>query len=174
MRDNLWDTGGWIIIKKETISHDKRIMPDHEYFMRLALDNAALSRDEGNDPVGSVIVRDGAVVAAGRNRVATTQDATAHAETDAIRNAGAAQNDHRLDGCTIYTTFEPCPMCCGAILNAGITTIVLGGRPASGEERFGPYTIEWFIEQAGWSGRIEVVTGVLEREGYDICSSSVS
>lgn len=144
-------------------------MSDHEYFMRLALDNAALSREEGNDPVGSVIVRDGAVVAAGRNRIATTHDATAHAETDAIRNAGAAQGHHRLDGCTIYTTFEPCPMCCGAIMNAGIGTVVLGGRPAPGEGRFGPYSIEWFIEESGWAARVTVVSGVLADEGYDIC-----
>ena len=140
--------------------------------MRLALEEAVTARDEGNDPVGSVIVHDGEIVAVGRNQIYTTYDATSHAETDAIRNAGAAQQDPDLSGSTIYTTFEPCPMCCGAILNAGITTIVLGGRPVAGEWRFGPYSIDWLIEQLGWSDRMNVISGVLPQECYDIARTN--
>ena len=150
-------------------------MPNnHEHFMMLALEEAAIARDEGNDPVGSVIVRDGEVVAVGRNQIYTTHDATSHAETDAIRNAGAAHSEPFLNGCTIYTTFEPCPMCCGAILNAGITTIVLGGRPEEGSWRFGPYSVDWLIEQVGWDDKVEVVTGVLAQECADMAASGRS
>lgn len=141
--------------------------------MRAALDQAVQAREEGNDPVGSVIVSGGEIVARGRNRIHTMNDPTAHAETVAIRSAGAARRVPHLHGCALYTTFEPCPMCCGAILNAGIATLILGGRPAPGEGRFGPYSVEWFLEQTGWAGRLELVTGVLADEGYAI-SKSVS
>ncbi len=137
---------------------------DHEHFMRLALEEAERARVEGNSPVGSVIVRDGEVVALGRNRVVTTSDATAHAETDAIRNAGAATQQYDLTGCMLYTTYEPCPMCCGAILNAGIDTIILGGRPDPAESRWQAYSVDGLINQLGWSDQVTVITGVLPDE----------
>ena len=95
----------------------------HERFMRAALAEAARGGAEGNIAVGSVVVRDDTVVAGGRNLEAATNDPTAHAEVVAVREASRALGRRDLSGHTLYTTFEPCPMCCGAIMASGITTL---------------------------------------------------
>jgi tRNA(adenine34) deaminase len=99
---------------------------DHARFLDLALDEADTARREGASPVGSVIVApDGAVLSRGRNRVFGTGDQTAHAEVDAIRNAGAVIAAPPAGGWTLYTTAEPCLMCLGAILLCpGINRVV--------------------------------------------------
>ena len=136
--------------------------------MRIALEDAATGKREGNDAVGSIIVEDGEVIAHGRNLVATDKDVTAHAETVALREAGRSTGEVEFPGATLYTTFEPCPMCCGAIMAAGIDTIVMGGRPAAGESRWGGYTVEALIELSGQRSNIDVVTGILTQECVDI------
>ena len=141
---------------------------DHEHYMRIALQEAARGKAEGNIAVGSIIVQGETVVARGRNLVRTTYDPTAHAETVALRAAGTALQHTKFAGCTLYTTFEPCPMCCGAILESGITTLVMGGRPAPGAGRWGDYTMERLIELAKRGGTIAVVTGILTQECADI------
>ncbi len=141
---------------------------EHEGFMRTALEEAARSSAEGNSAVGSIIVQDGTVVARGRNLVTTDSDPTAHAETVALRNAGAALQHTDFSGCVLYTTFEPCPMCCGAILASGITTLVMGGRPAPAERRWGDYTVETLIAHTQRSDQITVVTGILVQECIDV------
>ena len=98
----------------------------HERFMRIAMEEARRSATEGNVAVGSVVVHGENVVARRRNLVATESDPTAHTETVAFRNAGAAMGHTDFSGFTLYTTFEPCPMCCGAILASGVSTLVLG------------------------------------------------
>lgn len=89
---------------------------DHKYFMQRAID---ISRKgmESNDggPFGAVVVKDGKIIAEGNNRVTSSNDPTAHAEVVAIRNACKELNTFQLDGCIIYTSCEPCPMCLGAI-----------------------------------------------------------
>jgi guanine deaminase len=89
---------------------------EHFQFMGLAIELArqAMETNAGG-PFGCVIVKDGAIVAEGNNRVTSTNDPTAHAEIVAIRNACAELGSFQLDGCTIYTSCEPCPMCLGAI-----------------------------------------------------------
>ena len=141
---------------------------DHERFMRIALDEAARGKAEGNVAVGSVIVQGDTVVARGRNLVTSTFDPTAHAETVALREAGSALKRVDFSGCTLYTTFEPCPMCCGAILASGISTLVMGGRPTPDERRWGNYTVERLIEFSERSDTIQVVTGVLTQACVDI------
>lgn len=141
---------------------------NHEHFMRLALEEAARGKAEGNVAVGSVIVQRDAVVARGRNLVTTTFDPTAHAETVALREAGRALKQVDFAGCTLYTTFEPCPMCCGAILASGITTLVMGGRPTPAERRWKDYTVETLINLAGRGDAIQVVTGILTQACTDI------
>ncbi len=141
---------------------------DHERFMRIALEEAARGKAEGNVAVGSVIVQGDTIVARGRNLVTTTFDPTAHAETVALREAGRALKRVGFSGCVLYTTFEPCPMCCGAILASGITALVMGARAAPAERRWGDYTVEKLIELAGRGNTIEVVTGILTRECADI------
>jgi tRNA(adenine34) deaminase len=141
---------------------------DHERFMRMALDEAARGKAEGNVAVGSVIVRGDRVVARGRNLVMSTFDPTAHAETVALREAGQALKLVDFSGCTLYTTFEPCPMCCGAILASNVSTLVMGGRPTPAERRWGEYTVEHFLDYAKRGGTMQVVTGVLTQECVDI------
>ena len=137
---------------------------DHERFMRMGLDEAEKSGAEGNDGVGAVIVRGGSVVAVGRNRIYTTNDPTAHAETDAIRNAGETLANEPSSDYVLYTTAEPCPMCCAAIMGSGIGTLVMGGRYQASRGRWGQWGVERLIEMVGWSDRVTVVTGILVDE----------
>ncbi len=94
--------------------------------MRRALELASEAAAEGEVPVGAVIVRDGAVIAEGRNRRETDRQALAHAELEAIYRACEALGGWRLSGCTLYVTLEPCPMCAGAIINARLDRVVYG------------------------------------------------
>ncbi len=132
--------------------------------MRMALEDAARARAEGNSAVGSVIVRDGELVARGRNLVTTDFDVTAHAETVALREAGKVLKGVDFEGYALYTTFEPCPMCCGAILLAGIATLVVGAKPEPGAGLWDGYSVETLIDRLGRSHAINVVSGVLADE----------
>lgn len=98
--------------------------------MRLALEQAALAVQEGEVPVGAVVVRDGEVVAVGRNRRETVRSALAHAEIEAIAAACEKLGGWRLHQCELYVTLEPCPMCMGAAINARIKRIVYGASDA--------------------------------------------
>lgn len=102
--------------------------PDDERLMGIALGEAALAAAEGEIPVGACVVRDGVVLGRGHNRREADRDPLGHAEIAAIRAAAAALGSWRLDGCTLYVTLEPCPMCAGAILNARISRVVYGAR----------------------------------------------
>jgi len=102
-----------------------------EHYMRLALLLAEEASAAGEVPVGCVVCNaSGEVIGRGRNRCIEKHDATAHAEMEAIREASAAVGDWRLDGCTLYVTLEPCPMCAGAIMNSRIRQVVFGARDA--------------------------------------------
>ena len=147
---------------------------DHNHFMRLALEEASRSNAEGNIAVGSVLVQDDTVVARGRNLVTSTHDPTAHAETVALREAGAALQQVDFTGCVLYTTFEPCPMCCGAILNSKLSTLVMGARHDPAQARWAGYTVEKLIDLTGRSTMIEVVTGVLVQACFDIWRASTT
>lgn len=140
----------------------------HEGFMRIAMEEARRGAAEGNAAVGSVVARDEALVARGRNLVVTQSDPTAHAETVALRNAGAALGHTDFSGFTLYTTFEPCPMCCGAILASGVSTVVLGARFSDGPSRWGGYAVEKLIELTGRGGDLRVITGVLTGQCLDL------
>lgn len=93
------------------------------HFMRMAIELSEENVDQGGGPFGAVIVRDGQVVATGANRVVPNNDPTAHAEITAIRAACAKVGNFKLEGCTIYTSCEPCPMCLSAIYWAGIERV---------------------------------------------------
>ena len=106
---------------------------DDERWMRHALDEARRAPAHGDVPVGCVVVRDGAMVAAARNERELRQDPTAHAEVLAIRDSSIALGGWRLVGCTVYVTLEPCPMCAGALLQARPERVVYGApEPVSG------------------------------------------
>jgi len=94
--------------------------------MRMAYEEAQRALAENEVPVGAVIVRAGRVIAAAHNQREQLHDPTAHAEMIAITQAAEAVGDWRLDGCTLYVTLEPCPMCAGAVLQARIAEVVYG------------------------------------------------
>lgn len=98
----------------------------HETYMRMALAEAEAALTEDEVPVGAVVVHEGRVVAAAHNQREQLKDPTAHAEMIAITQAAEAIGSWRLDGCTLYVTLEPCPMCAGAIVQARVPTIVYG------------------------------------------------
>ena len=107
--------------------------------MRLALAEARAAAGDGEVPVGAVVTRGSAVVAAARNRMRTSDDPTAHAEMVALRQAAAALGTPRLDGCDLWVTLEPCAMCAGAIALARIARLYFGaGDPKGGAVLHGP------------------------------------
>ncbi len=134
---------------------------EYEACMREALALAREAFDAGEVPVGCVIAGpDGAILGRGRNRRQELGDATAHAEVEAIRQACEAIGDWRLEGCTLFVTLEPCPMCTGAIINSRIPCVVFGARePVSGSCGS---VIDLFMERYGHHPR--VFAGVLGEE----------
>jgi tRNA(adenine34) deaminase len=98
----------------------------HRRWMRLALEEARLAAEEDEVPVGAIVVAAGRVVASAHNQREQLADPTAHAEMIALTQAAAALGSWRLEGCTLYVTLEPCPMCAGAILQARVPTVVWG------------------------------------------------
>ena len=136
---------------------------DHEHYMRLALDEARKAGAAGNRAVGAVIVREDVVVGRGGNCRDSATDPTGHAETAALRDAAARAGSMDFSACTLYTTLEPCPMCCGAIIINNLPTVVIGAMH-SGEAigRMGDYTVHKLVAMMGKGNRI--VTGVLTDE----------
>jgi len=96
--------------------------------MQEALRSAKRALDSGEVPVGAVVVREGKIVGHGFNRNLSDSDPTAHAEVVALREAGAAIGNHRLAGCDLFVTIEPCAMCAGAIVHARIRSLVYGAE----------------------------------------------
>ncbi|MDM0105615.1 tRNA adenosine(34) deaminase TadA [Variovorax sp. J22R24] len=101
-------------------------MPTDEHWMGLALAEARQAADAGEVPVGAVLVKDGVLIASGRNAPVALHDPSAHAEINALRAAGAALGNYRLDGCELFVTLEPCAMCAGAMLHARLARVVFG------------------------------------------------
>lgn len=100
-------------------------------FMTRAIELAKKAAAEGEVPVGAVVVKDGKIIGEGYNMREQKKNALSHAETEAINAACNILGDWRLDGCTIYVTLEPCPMCAGAIVNARIREVVFGAYDLS-------------------------------------------
>ena len=99
-----------------------------EHFMSVALQLAREAAEEGEVPVGAVIVRDGEIIGTGRNRRETAKNSLAHAEIEAINEACCRLGGWQLVNCTMYVTLEPCPMCAGAIINSRIDRLVQGAN----------------------------------------------
>lgn len=101
-------------------------MTSDEKYMRAALLQAKKARDIGEVPIGCVIVYEDKIIARGYNRRTIDQNVLSHAEINAIKKACKYMGDWRLEGCTMYVTLEPCPMCAGAIVQARIPRVVIG------------------------------------------------
>ncbi len=129
--------------------------------MGLALEEARSAEAAGEVPVGAVVVLDGRVIGRGHNRVIAASDPTAHAEIVALRDAAQEAGNYRLAGAELYTTVEPCPMCCGAALNARVARVVYGAAdPKAGAAR----TLYRLLDDARLNHQVAVVAGVRSAE----------
>ena len=138
---------------------------EDEQFMCMALEEAKRAGEEGEVPVGAVLVSDGQVIARGRNRPIAMSDPTAHAEILALREAATQVENYRLPGCTLYVTVEPCAMCAGALLQARVGRLVFGAEdPRAGAVR-SLYTL---LEDKRFNHRVEVASGVLVEECREV------
>ncbi|PWM38463.1 MAG: tRNA-specific adenosine deaminase [Clostridiales bacterium] len=131
-----------------------------EYFMKEALRLAKKAAAMGEVPVGALIVKEEKIIARGYNRRERDQDGLAHAELLAIRRACRKCGSWRLDGCTLYVTLEPCPMCAGAIVNTRIPRVVIGARDPKGGAMGGAADLMAYP----WNHHPECRFGVLEEE----------
>lgn len=138
-------------------------MSTHEAFMDRAMELATQAMNEGNRPAGCVIVKDGKIVGEGRNLVMTETDPTAHGEVVAIRRTALNLGTVDLSGCTLYTSLEPCPMCCWAMIDSKIPRLVLGCRHAALKRKdIGTYSVETLVAMTGRP--LEIITDVRAAE----------
>lgn len=131
---------------------------DYQYWMKLAL--AEAQRAVPDVPVGCLILKDGEVIARGRNEREVTQDPTAHAELIAIREAAKHLSSWRLADCTLIVTLEPCPMCAEAIIQSRIATLVFGAY----DQRSGACGSAFNLFVGGRSYPLPEIIGGIEEE----------
>lgn len=132
--------------------------PDDLALLELALAEARQAAEEGEVPVGAVIEHGGQIVAAAHNQRETLRDPTAHAEMIAITQAAEALGSWRLEGCTLYVTLEPCPMCAGAIVQARLPRVVYGAADPKAGAVDSLYRL---LTDQRLNHRVNVTSGVL-------------
>lgn len=142
---------------------------NNEQFIKLAIKEAKKSEKEGGAPIGTVLVKDGKVIATGWSLVWPKKDPSAHAETECLKNACKKLNSLDLSGCTLYSTLEPCSMCLGCAGWAGLSKIVFGAyKEDVGENPYEmkDYHAEEHVKKLTpiGGGKIEAVGGVLREE----------
>ena len=137
-----------------------------EECMRIAIDAARQAAENGEVPVGAVVVdENGDVLSTASNHTIANSDPTAHAEIIALRESGAKISNYRLTGTTVYSTIEPCAMCAGALVNARVSRLVFGAH----DKRFGAVETHFQIGATEiLNHRIEIVSGVLADECRDL------
>jgi tRNA(adenine34) deaminase len=129
-----------------------------ELFMEEALRAAQRAFEAGEVPVGAIVVCDGKIIGQGSNRNITDSDPSAHAEILALREAGAAIGNHRLEGCELFATIEPCAMCAGALVHARLKRLIYGADdPKAGAVG----SVMQVLNHPGLNHRMEVRGGVL-------------
>lgn len=133
---------------------------DDTVFMKQAITLAQEAAREGEVPVGAVVVRDGIVVAGGRNRRELGKNALLHAEMEAIDSACRTLGGWRLWQCDLYVTLEPCPMCAGAIINSRIRRVVFGAY----DPKAGSCGSVVNLFELPYNHKPELVSGVMEAE----------
>lgn len=132
----------------------------HEHFMQIALAEARAAFDEKEVPVGAVIVHEGRVIARAHNQREQLKDPTAHAEMIAITQAAESLSSWRLEGCTLYVTLEPCPMCAGAILQARMPAVVYGATDPKAGVVDSLYRL---LDDDRLNHRAKIISGVLAK-----------
>ncbi len=131
---------------------------DDAAWMELALEQARLAAEAGEVPVGALIIKDGEIIGQGHNRNLVDNDPTAHAEIVALRQAGARLGNHRLAGCVIFATIEPCAMCAGAMIHARLDRLVYGANDAKAGAAGSLLQV---LNHPGLNHRMEITSGVL-------------
>ena len=140
-------------------------MNEDEKWMSLALEQARKAEEEGEVPVGAILVKDGLLIAKAHNQPISTNDPTAHAEIQLLRAAGKKLKNYRLTGTSLYVTLEPCAMCLGAIMHARIERIVFGAHdPKTGVCG----SSENLMDAKCFNHKINLVSGVLENESKQL------
>ena len=134
---------------------------EDQRFMRVAIESAKIAEDNGDVPIGAVIVHQGQIIAKAYNQREQLQDPTAHAEIIALTQAAAALENWHLNGCTMYVTLEPCPMCAGALVLARIDRLVYGCNDPKAGACGSLYNI---VTDERLNHRLEVTSGVLADE----------
>ena len=138
---------------------------DDSAFMEQALAEAALAAEEGEVPVGAVVVAEGEVIARAHNRPIATNDPTAHAEVLALRAAAEKLGNYRLTGCDLYVTLEPCTMCVGALMHARIRQLVYGAPDPKGGAVI---TCMSLLDSPHWNHRMDYKGGVMADEAAEL------
>ncbi|MGA2172118.1 MAG: tRNA adenosine(34) deaminase TadA [Sedimentisphaerales bacterium] len=132
-----------------------------EQYMRIAIDQAKIAEENGDVPIGAVIVHNNQIIAKAYNQREQLQDPTAHAEIVALTQAAAALENWHLNGCTMYVTLEPCCMCAGALVLARIDRLVYGcDDPKTGAVK----SLYNIVQDSRLNHRVEVTSGVLADE----------
>jgi len=132
-----------------------------ERFMRTAIEAARIAQDNGDVPIGAVIVHQGQIIAKAYNQREQLADPTAHAEIVALTQAAAALENRRLHGCTMYVTLEPCPMCAGALVLGQLDRLVFGcDDPKTGACK----SLYNIVQDERLNHQLEVTAGVLAEE----------
>jgi tRNA(adenine34) deaminase len=139
--------------------------------MELALEEALAASREGEVPVGAVLVDKGEVVARDHNRSIALHDPTAHAEILILRAGAARRGNYRLNGCELYVTIEPCPMCAGAILHSRICRLIFGVRDEKGG---GVKSLYRLLNDPRLNHQVEVTEGLLAERCQEIMQSFFS
>jgi len=143
-------------------------MNNDEKWMKIAISEANLATNEGEIPVGAILIQDGKLIAKAHNQPILNHDPTAHAEVEVLRKAGRKLKNYRLSGSTLYVTLEPCAMCLGAIMHARVERIVYGASdPKTGV--CGSKTD--LTSESFFTHKVKVDGGVLEEENKEILQS---
>ena len=139
----------------------KNITKEDEFFMCIAIEQAKIAEENGDVPIGAVIVYKNRIIAKAYNQRQQLNDPTAHAEIIALTQAAAFMESWRLNGCTIYVTLEPCPMCAGALVLARIDKLVYGcDDPKTGAVK----SLYNIVQDKRLNHRLEVTSGVLAED----------
>jgi tRNA(adenine34) deaminase len=144
------------------------LMPSDFDFMQFALEEARTSADDGEVPVGAVLVHNGIVISRFGNRTIRDCDPTAHAEILVLRDASRRLRNYRLADTVVYVTLEPCAMCAGAIIQARVPRVVYAADDPKGGAFRSSFTI---LNNAKLNHQVEVVTGVRAEESASLLQS---
>jgi len=140
-------------------------MNEDEKWMSLALEQARKAEEEGEVPVGAILIKNGLLIAKAHNQPISTNDPTSHAEIQLLRAAGKKLKNYRLTGTSLYVTLEPCAMCLGAIMHARVERIVFGAHdPKTGVCG----SSENLVNANCFNHKIIIASGVLERQSKEL------